>query len=173
MIKTIHRGSPSWISGISEAVQGRDDSFFANMAKYLTAAMIAFANSALSADTTTPEGGDADWRRTDHAAVEAGALHFETNCAICHGIDARGNGPFAALLKVQPPDLTGLASANGARFPFSSVYRKIDGRDLPASHGSPGMPVWGRRFLREGGEETYVRGRIFELMIYLESIQAF
>lgn len=104
-------------------------------------------------------------------AAEAGRLRFETDCALCHGPDARGNGPFAALLNVTPPDLTGLARANGGRFPFSGVYRSIDGRDRPLAHGTEAMPVWGRRWKAEGGEETWVRGRVLELILYLESVQ--
>lgn len=104
-------------------------------------------------------------------ALESGRARFEKSCALCHGPDARGHGPFAALMKIEPPDLTGLTRANGGAFPFSEVYRGIDGRDRPLAHGTPDMPVWGLRLLREGGDETWVRGRIFELILYLESIQ--
>lgn len=105
------------------------------------------------------------------AAVAAGRQRFEENCALCHGLDARGNGPFAALLNVKPPDLTVLARNAGGEFPFSRIYRRIDGRDLPLAHGTSDMPVWGSRLKREGGDETYVRGRIFEILLYLESLQ--
>lgn len=107
-----------------------------------------------------PEGG-----------VAAGRQRFERNCAICHGFDARGNGPFAELLNVKPPDLTLLSRAQGGDFPFTRVYRRIDGRDLPLAHGTRDMPIWGARLKREGGDETWVRGRIFEIMLYLESLQ--
>ncbi|MBK6657912.1 MAG: c-type cytochrome [Proteobacteria bacterium] len=105
------------------------------------------------------------------SGIEAGRQRFEMNCAICHGLDARGNGPFAELLNVKPPDLTLLSRAQGGDFPFSRVYRRIDGRDLPLAHGTRDMPIWGRRLKREGGDETYVRGRLFEIMLYLESLQ--
>ena len=106
----------------------------------------------------------------DSAPARARAV-FEQNCALCHGIDARGNGPFAELLKVAPPDLTTLARTAGGTFPFSRVYRAIDGRDRLHAHGTADMPIWGERWVREGGDETYARGRIFEIMLYLESIQ--
>lgn len=105
------------------------------------------------------------------AGIDAGRQRFEMNCAICHGFDARGNGPFAELLNVKPPDLTLLSRAQGGDFPFSRVYRRIDGRDLPLAHGTRAMPIWGQRLKREGGDETFVRGRLFEIMLYLESLQ--
>jgi len=105
------------------------------------------------------------------AGIDAGRQRFEMNCAICHGLDARGNGPFAELLNVKPPDLTLLSRAQGGDFPFSRIYRRIDGRDLPLAHGTRAMPIWGMRLKREGGDETYVRGRLFEIMLYLESLQ--
>ena len=105
------------------------------------------------------------------SGIDAGRQRFEMNCAICHGLDARGNGPFAELLNVKPPDLTLLSRAQGGDFPFSRIYRRIDGRDLPLAHGTRSMPIWGQRLKREGGDETYVRGRLFEIMLYLESLQ--
>lgn len=115
---------------------------------------------AADAANAGPEGG-----------VAAGRQRFERNCAICHGFDARGNGPFAELLNVKPPDLTLLSRAQGGDFPFTRIYRRIDGRDLPLAHGTRDMPIWGSRLKREGGDETWVRGRIFEIMLYLESLQ--
>ena len=32
------------------------------------------------------------------------------------------------------------------------------------------MPIWGQRLKREGGDETYVRGCLFEILLYLESL---
>ncbi|NNE79222.1 MAG: c-type cytochrome, partial [Silicimonas sp.] len=48
--------------------------------------------------------------------ARAGQGVFFTNCAGCHGPDARGAGPVAKLLSVSPPDLTLLASENGGIF---------------------------------------------------------
>jgi hypothetical protein len=41
------------------------------------------------------------------------------------------------------PDLTTLAAANGAAFPFEHVYAAIDGRLGISVHGTREMPVWG------------------------------
>ncbi len=40
----------------------------------------------------------------DDASLAAGKTMFETNCAVCHGVQGRGNGPRAAELSLQPPD---------------------------------------------------------------------
>ena len=123
----------------------------------------AFAGCAVAVESTLAPAGD--------NAISAGRERFEKNCAICHGIDAHGNGPFADLLNVKPPNLALLARAHGGDFPFTRIYRRIDGRDLPLAHGTSAMPIWGTRLHREGGDETYVRGRILEIILFLESIQ--
>jgi hypothetical protein len=53
-----------------------------------------------------------------------------------------------------------------------AVYDAIDGR-VPAAHGSRDMPIWGTAFKGyvASGSETLVRGRILELILYLESMQ--
>ena len=60
---------------------------------------------------------------TTDAGIEAGRQCFEKNRAIFYGFDAHGNGPFAELLNVKPPDLTSLSRAQGGDFPFSRVCR--------------------------------------------------
>jgi len=107
--------------------------------------------------------------------IEAfGSRNFAQSCAMCHGADAKGGGIMAQSLLQQPPDLTVLSKNNAGRFPFSRVYESIDGRYMPSAHGSRAMPVWGRLW---GGAasrayaETYLRGRILEVIIYLRSIQ--
>jgi mono/diheme cytochrome c family protein len=109
------------------------------------------------------------------SAIESGRDRFERNCGICHGIDGKGGGAFSEILKVNPPDLTILSRKNNGSFPFSDVYNAIDGRNTPLAHGREGMPIWGDRYKQsvEGGSETLVRGRILELILYLESLQAY
>ena len=115
-------------------------------------------------------------------AVEAGRVEYRDNCAVCHGFDARGEGPLAMLLKVAPTDLTTLTRGNDGRFPFERVYRIIDGRGAVAAHGPREMPVWGREYAaeapgREGhffgplDPEVYATGRILALIRYLQSVQ--
>ena len=107
-----------------------------------------------------------------------GSEEFQVSCAVCHGPDGRGNGSMAGYLTVKSGDLTRLARDNDGRFPFLEVFRMIDGRHEIAVHGTRAMPIWGDRYKVEAAvkygpydTETAVRGRILELVQYLESIQ--
>ncbi len=54
------------------------------------------------------------------------------------------------------------------------IYRIIDGRTGVATHGSREMPVWGDVWAKNAPPEfaeDYVKGRILELIMFLESIQ--
>ena len=111
-------------------------------------------------------------------AVNAGAKEFQQRCALCHGDNGKGNGPYAFALVFKPSDLTTLLADNDGVFPFLETYLIIDGRELVKSHGPRLMPIWGNRFNTEAWSEvdpeygdTLVRGRIFELILYLYSIQ--
>jgi hypothetical protein len=119
-----------------------------------------------------------------------GADEYRISCLSCHGVGGRGNGPLAQFLTVKPTDLTMLSKNNGGQypnlkagaFPFQRVYQIIDGRAGVAVHGDRAMPVWGNRYLMDqpmtqqqgpfaGTYEKVVRGRILELVYYLQSIQ--
>jgi mono/diheme cytochrome c family protein len=103
----------------------------------------------------------------------AGKSLFSTYCASCHGSGAKGDGPFAKSLRKRPPDLTGLALANGGTFPAERVAKMIDGRDAGAAHGNSDMPVWGDAFSRtkEDSDPESVQRRIQSLVRFLETIQ--
>lgn len=103
----------------------------------------------------------------------SGQEMFKNYCAVCHGEDAKGNGPAAGALKVPPVDLTTLAQKNGGKYPALHVSSVVRGEaDLPA-HGSKDMPVWGPLFLRlSQGHEAEVQQRVANLNQYIESIQA-
>ncbi|MDJ0951992.1 MAG: c-type cytochrome [Alphaproteobacteria bacterium] len=111
-----------------------------------------------------------------------GQAEFRRQCAVCHGMDGMGQGPLAALLSVDPGDLTQLAIQNKGRFPTERIYRTIDGRYEVQAHGTRVMPVWGDRYRKEAENieglegvpkvrERIVAGRILELVFYLQSIQ--
>lgn len=110
--------------------------------------------------------------------VTIGAIEFRMSCAVCHGKDARGDGPLAHVLTVKPTDLTNLSKSNKGQFPFEQVVETIDGRTQISAHGTREMPVWGTRYEAEVGRqygpygsETVVKTRILELVHYLQSIQ--
>ncbi len=100
-----------------------------------------------------------------------GRVDYLQYCAVCHGPEARGDGPGAAHLTLAPGDLTTLAAANGGSFPETFVYRIIDGRDMLSGHGTREMPVWGTRFAAAGASETEVEARIDALVRHLAALQ--
>ena len=75
--------------------------------------------------------------------ADVGKLEFEVHCALCHGMDAKGNGPYASNLKLAAPDLTLIAKNNAGVFPADRIIGVIDGRAQITSHGSSDMPIWG------------------------------
>ena len=87
----------------------------------------------------------------------------------------KATGPSPKCFK--PSDLTQLGKQNGGQFPFWRVYRTIDGREEVRGHGSREMPMWGFIFQIEEGatrapyQEDLVRGRIWQLVYFLESLQ--
>ena len=109
--------------------------------------------------------------------IAAGKREFQRSCATCHGVEAKGDGPSANALNVQPADLTQMSKKHGGVFLFWRTYEKISGREeeIIRGHGTREMPIWGERFRLEGnaGEEYKlgVRGRILSLVYYLQSIQ--
>ncbi|MCX7213746.1 MAG: cytochrome c [Burkholderiales bacterium] len=114
--------------------------------------------------------------------AELGRHEFETNCAICHGIDARGGGPMRPFLARVPTDLTSLARRNGGVFPKDAVAELIDGRATvePGPHGTREMPIWGNVYREQANHqmrgmpfpsEWSVRGRILALTDYLSTLQ--
>ena len=109
--------------------------------------------------------------------VASGKHEFRQHCALCHGLDGKGDSVMMNLnlLANQPPDLTQLKKQHAGTFPFWQVYRIVDGREPVKGHGTLGMPVWGDLFaLHEGtglAAETKATGRILNLVHYLQSVQ--
>ncbi len=124
--------------------------------------------AACTAALAQPKGG-----------TDFGKREYESNCAACHGVDGKGNGPYNELLKRPASDLTTLARRNNGVFPIQRVYDVIDGGGT--GHGTRDMPVWGREYRVRAGEhymdtpydpEVYVRTRILSLVDYLNRLQA-
>lgn len=105
--------------------------------------------------------------------VAEGKESFEQACAVCHGKDAKGEGPLSAWLIRIPPDLTKLSARHGGDFPEDYAYYVIDGRADVATHGPREMPVWGVRFGKTdaaaGPAES--QARIEAIVAYLKTIQ--
>lgn len=115
-------------------------------------------------------------------SADFGRFLYRENCAVCHGMAGKGDGPLAGRVDTRGgADLTQLARANDGVFPVERAYEVIDGRQEIVAHGSRDMPVWGSAFLErvasEGavelpwGREFYVRIRILALVDYLNRLQ--
>ena len=109
--------------------------------------------------------------------IGRGERLFADHCAVCHGLDARGNGPMAAILSVAPADLTMLSTSSEGVFPADRIVRRIDGTTEVLAHGGP-MPVFG--MLLEGpsdvvlapdGSEIIAAESIVEITTWLQEIQ--
>jgi hypothetical protein len=105
----------------------------------------------------------------------SGEETFYRFCASCHGESGTGDGPVAAGLPINVPDLTLLRKRQGDNFPASTLRRIIDGRETVIYHGTRFMPVWGYEFWVSEGADAEAEQRV-ELIIanlieYMESIQ--
>jgi len=119
------------------------------------------------------------------AQLVLGKMEYMSNCASCHGKDAKGGGPVAAVLSIKPSDLTMISKQFSGKFPEDHIYKVIDGRDMINPHGDTDMPVWGDRYMSmaqkeadriafpfyEQDAQALAFGRITSLVDYLESIQ--
>jgi mono/diheme cytochrome c family protein len=99
---------------------------------------------------------------------------YTAYCAVCHGINGKGNGPAAEALKVPPSDLTTLAIRNGSKYPADHVSYVIQGELHVPAHGSREMPVWGGELFWQmsQGHSSEVQLRVSNLNKYVESLQA-
>jgi len=124
----------------------------------------------LPAQETTPKIAKVPASATSAAS---GKELFGAYCASCHGLDGKGNGPVAPVLKTQPANLTLLAQKNGGKFPAMRVMSSIQDVTQNA-HGSKEMPVWGP-ILGEleppARRPAVVKQRIGNLTRYIESLQ--
>jgi mono/diheme cytochrome c family protein len=110
---------------------------------------------------------------------DIGKQEYDANCAVCHGQDGKGKGPYAEMLKLPTPDLTVLSKNNGGVFPSARVYGVIDGRADVQGHGPRDMPVWGEDYLAKAprdqsplNREAFVRARILALIDYMHRLQS-
>jgi mono/diheme cytochrome c family protein len=107
-----------------------------------------------------------------------GEAEFLNSCAVCHGVEGKGDGPLGDELMKRPADLTRISQRNGGTFPYARVFSIIDGRYVVPGHGEREMPVWGRQFLVDdtdlygpAGGEIVTNERIHALAGYVESLQ--
>ena len=97
---------------------------------------------------------------------------YKAYCAVCHGSNAKGDGPMAKWLKTTPSDLTRISTRNNGMFPLAKVRRIISGEEpLASGHGTREMPTWGPIFSQVAWDQDLGRVRIDNLARYLEGLQ--
>ena len=142
--------------------------YTARVAKYLAIAFLAPLITTFLPHTASAQ---------QKLGAPPGKGSYTRYCAVCHGPDGKGDGPFVPMLTQKPGDLTQLAKKNHGTFPALQVANIIDGRQEVAAHGTVDMPIWGERFGEAGRAagtnvgETAARERIQLLITYLNSIQ--
>jgi len=135
----------------------------------VVAAVLALAMFAWGQDEAKKEIKHVPIKATSAAS---GQEMYKSYCAVCHGVDGKGNGPAAEALKVPPTDLSQLAQKNGGKYPSLKVAAIIRGEETLAAHGTKEMPVWGHLFWSMSrGHESEVQQRVANLGKYIESLQ--
>lgn len=109
-----------------------------------------------------------------YTSPASGKEMFQAYCAVCHGVDGRGNGPAASALKKAPANLAELTQRNDGKFPELKVIATINGDATVAAHGSRDMPIWGPLFAStiSHGSQSDVQMRVSNLTAYIKSLQA-
>jgi mono/diheme cytochrome c family protein len=112
-----------------------------------------------------------------YTSPSSGKEMYRGYCAACHGADGKGDGPVATALKVQPTDLTSLASRNNGKFPEAKVRYTLSQGSV-AAHGTSDMPIWGPVLkslspsqISDSGSDSVVAMRINNLTNYVKSLQ--
>lgn len=110
-----------------------------------------------------------------YAAIQSveGRDNFVAYCAVCHGMDGKGDGPAAPAMKAPVPDLTTLAMRHNGKFDSVAVEYivKGTGKLVTPAHGSSEMPIWGRVFAPLAADQPVATIRIRNLVQYMETIQ--
>ena len=130
-------------------------------------AVVMLSSASAQADAQTIKQGEAPRLQSVQ-----GADTFKTYCAVCHGVEGKGNGPAAAALKKVPADLTTIAKRHGGSFSQPDVEAVISGDQVLAAHGSRDMPIWGPIFESIAADSSFAKLRVSNLIGYLRSIQA-
>jgi len=143
--------------------------------KFISVAAILVMISALAMAQAAPAQSSTTVRHVPitNSPSNSGKAMFNSYCAVCHGTDAKGNGPAASAMKTAPSDLTALAQKDGGKYPAAHVAAIIRGQATTPSHGSQDMPVWGPLFSSiSQGHESQVQQRVANLVTYIETLQA-
>ncbi len=110
-------------------------------------------------------------------SAASGEEMFITYCAVCHGKDAKGDGPAASEFKTPPTNLTIICpKSQCGKFPDGYIAQVLKtGPQNAKAHGSKDMPIWGPLFGSLNRASSTKAGdiqlRINNLSDYIESLQ--
>ena len=147
--------------------------------RFLLAAGLFVVGTELPGSTQSARVGQSqtpDIKAVPYAAIQSveGRDNFASYCAVCHGMDGRGNGAAAPAMRAPVPDLTTLAVRQNGRFDSAAVEYVVRGtgkKMATPAHGTPDMPIWGRVFAPLPGDQPVASMRVKNLVQYIESIQ--
>lgn len=123
---------------------------------------------------------DIAFAQDDIGADSIGRMEFQKNCAACHGMSGKGDGPLLEFLRETPPDLTLISKRHNGVFPVEKIYMWIRDPQRIRAHGTKEMPIWGDRYSQEiietygpdyTGPGSSVHERILELVFYIGTLQ--
>jgi mono/diheme cytochrome c family protein len=80
--------------------------------------------------------------RGDAATIAAGKETYAQNCAVCHGVGGKGDGPSAVALNPKPFDLTVHARLHAEGELFWWISNGIQGTGMPAWTGLSDLQKW-------------------------------
>jgi mono/diheme cytochrome c family protein len=99
---------------------------------------------------------------SEKEAIQKGTAHYLFFCGNCHGVDAKGDGPLAAHLKMAPTDLTQLQATGGGTSVAEQVMKALDGRHAIGETETHKMPIF---------SESLEMKTVIEITEYLKTIQ--
>lgn len=135
----------------------------------IAASALAFAGQG-AMGAQEKEGAPIKKVQMPHSKPESGAQMFKDYCAVCHGVDGRGDGPAAEYLKAPLPNLRTLAKRNDGKYPDTKVAAVLQFRSTNKAHGTLDMPLWGDLFRQEGGRGIAAL-RVANLSKHVETLQ--
>ncbi|HUO17633.1 MAG TPA: c-type cytochrome [Verrucomicrobiae bacterium] len=142
--------------------------------KFISLALILVLSAAMAVAQSAPAQSSTTVKHVPitNTPSNSGKEMYNSYCAVCHGLDGKGNGPAASALKATPTDLATLAQKNGGKYPAAHVASVIRGQANLPSHGTQEMPIWGPLFSSiSQGHEAQVQQRTTNLVQYIETLQ--
>ena len=100
---------------------------------------------------------------------------YDQLCAVCHGVDGKGDGPANPALDRPAPDLTQLSADGRPGYTHAELESVIAGRDRTVHKDMVGMPLWETEFQYvrswNGRPRTsYARVKVHTLAEYVEGM---